>query len=147
MSFVPESRLGRLVLLVAAAGMVWLVVRFFDPNRALAARQELLIEWARSGAASDFLEFAAEDYGDQWGHTPAEVAAHVCAIRLAHSGMTITAGPAQAQRDGRGATVTQHITVTGAGERVDHDFHFTWRKENLWPWSWKLREVTVPGLE
>lgn len=147
MSLLPESRLWRLLLLAAAAGLVWLVVRFFDADRALAARQELLIEWARSGAASDFLEFAAEDYHDQWAFTPAEVASHVRAARLAHPGLTIIAGPVQAQREGSDARVTQHITVIGAGERVDHDFHFTWHKENLWPWSWKLREVTAPGLE
>ena len=146
MNLLPSSRFRRLALLAAVAGLAWLLLRVFDSDRALLLRQKELIEWAREGAPSDFPDFAAPDYHDQWGHTPLDVAANVRAVRLAHPGLTITDGPRRIERDGDTAVITQHLTVTGTGEHIAHDFHFIWHKESLWPWSWKLREVTAPGL-
>jgi hypothetical protein len=148
MSLIPASRAWRsVVLLAAAAGLVWLVVWYFNPNRSLLARQEKLIEWVRAGSPSEFADdFAASDYSDQWGHTAPDVVLQTRAIRLAHPGLTISAGPPGFSRDGDNAIVIRKITVTGAEDRIETDFHFTWHKENLWPWSWRLKEVTAPGL-
>jgi hypothetical protein len=147
MSFLPASRILRVALLLAAAGMVWLLIRFFDSDRRLAERQVELVEWARTGSPSDFeSDFAAADYRDQWSQTPPDVVLMARAVRLSHPDMTITAGPHRVARDGDTAVITQALTVTGAGERIETDFHFTWHKESAWPWSWKLKNVTAPGV-
>lgn len=147
MNLIPESRPLRILLILAILGLGWLLVLFLDSDRALRLRQEELVEWARTGSPSQFTDdFAAPDYHDQWGHTIEEVVLTARGIRMAHPDMTVTAGDATIKRDGDSAVITQRITVTGAGERVDTDFHFTWKKQNFWPWSWKLQEATAPGM-
>jgi hypothetical protein len=147
MSFLPPSRFLRVALLLAAAGIVWLLIRFFDSDRGLLLRQEDLVEWARTGSPSDFeSDFAATDYRDQWSQTAPDVVLMARAVRLSHPGMILTAGPRRIERDGDNAVITQKVTVTGAGDRIETDFHFTWHKESAWPWSWKLKKVTSPGV-
>ena len=68
MSVLPESRAVRLGLAaVLAAGFAWLLVWYFDSDRALNLRDRELLEWARTGSGGGFeADFAAPDYHDQW---------------------------------------------------------------------------------
>ncbi len=148
MRILPSSKLGRCLL----AAVVLLAVAFawwrLDSTRLLLRKQKELVWWAEQGSPADFPDdFAAPDYTDQWGHTPQEVADNVRAARYAWQKLKVAAEAPQLQRDGDHAVITQHITVTGTGERREHDFQFTWQKQSLWPWSWRLREVRAPGLE
>ena len=147
MSLLPESRAWRIALLAVLAGFVWLLVWYFDSDRALLLRDKELLEWARGGGPSEFeKDFAAADYHDQWGHTPADVVMVTRAVRLQYPDITINAGEPVVNRDGDIAVVTKRLTITGAGERRESTFTFTWRKESLWPWSWKLTKVTAPDI-
>lgn len=147
MSLLPESRVLRIALLVFVAGMTWLLIRFFDSDRALLLRDKELLEWARSGAPSDFeKDFAAGDYHDQWGYAPADVAMAARAVRLQYPNMKVEATEPSVKRDGDTAVITKRITVTGTGERREGDFEFTWRKESIWPSGWRLTEVKAPGF-
>jgi hypothetical protein len=148
MSFLPASRFGRVLFILfvlLCAALAWWQL---DSTRLLLAKQKELILWAEQGSPSDFPDdFAAPDYHDQWGHTPQEVAENMRAVRLAYQKLTVNGDAPQLQRSGDRAVITQHITVTGTGERREHDVEFTWQKQSLWPWSWRLQEVRAPGLD
>lgn len=118
------------------------------PAKRLKARQEALIEWARSGAPSDFeKDFASSSYGDQWGHTPAEVAERVRTVRFAFRDLTIEEQPPELTLSGRTGAVVQEITVhLGDGDTRTFTLHCTWERESFWPWSWKLQRVEAPDL-
>ena len=149
MSLLPESRLLRYGLAAAVlAAFVSLLVWYFDSDRALRLRDRELLEWARTGSGGSFeADFAAPGYHDQWGHTPADVAMLARAVRLQSPNFRIEAGEPEIARDGETATITRHLRITGAGDTLEGDFHFTWHKGSAWPWSWKLQEVTAPGVE
>jgi hypothetical protein len=149
MRFMPSSRPQRIALLVLALLLLTLGIYELTPGQRLAAKQEALVEWAREGAPGDFVRtFAAVDYNDQWGHRAGDVAERVRSARFAYPALTIEAEKAEFRRAGDTAAVGQAITIrTGDGETHRHTFHFTWRRENLWPWSWKLHRVEAPGLE
>jgi len=148
MSFLPSSRTGRWLLVITvllAAALAWWRL---DSTRLLLRKQKELVWWAEQGSPSDFPDdFAAPDYRDQWGHTPQEVAQNVRAVRLAYQKLKVSAEAPRLQRDGDEAVIEQFLTVTGTGETREHDFKFTWQKQSIWPWSWRLREVRAPGLD
>lgn len=147
MSLLHTARFWRTVLILVTIGLVWLLIRFFDSDRSLMERHELLLTWAQSGSPSEFpRDFAAADYHDQWGYSAVEVAGTAQSIRLSFPSLLIKGGRLHMVRHDDTAFITQMITVTGADEPVAEDFRFTWHKESIWPWGWKLREVTAPGL-
>ena len=118
------------------------------PGQRLKARQEALVEWARDGAPGDFArKFTAADYLDQWHHSAGDIAERVRAARFVHPGYTIETAEPDITRSGDMASVTQMITIRpGDGETLEHEFRFTWHRESIWPWSWKLRAVHAPDL-
>jgi hypothetical protein len=132
-----------LILLFTGLGVYQLT-----PAKRLNARQEALIEWARSGAPGDFAkDFASSSYEDQWGHTPAEVAERVRAARFAYRSLTIKEGPPELTLSGRTGTVVQEITAhLGDGDMRQFTLRCTWERESIWPWSWKLHRVEAPDL-
>jgi hypothetical protein len=148
MNFLPVSRIGRSLLAIVVLLLLALAWWRLDSTRLLLRKQKELLWWAQQGSPSDFPDdFAAPDYRDQWGHTPQEVAENLRAVRYAYQRMEVTGAGPQTRRDGDTAIITQRITVTGAGETREHDFQFTWQKQSLWPWSWRLQEVRAPGLD
>ena len=148
MSFLFSSRPRLIALLSVALLLLAAGIYELTPGQRLNARHEALLEWAREGAPGDFArKFAAPDYHDQWNHTATEVAERMRAARLLHPNFSMEAGQPAISRSGDTATVSQVITIhPGDGEIVEHEFQFTWHRENFWPWSWKLRSVEAPGL-
>ncbi len=136
---------------ILCLGLILLAVGIYEmtPGQRLKARQEALVEWARDGAPGDFArKFAAADYVDQWHHSAGDIAERVRAARFVHRGYTIGVAEPDISRSGDTATVTQEITIRpGDGETLEHEFQFTWHRETIWPWSWKLRAVKAPGLK
>ncbi|HWB04736.1 MAG TPA: hypothetical protein VG796_17035 [Verrucomicrobiales bacterium] len=142
------SRPQTIAILFLAVLLVIFGFYTLTPAKRLKARQEALIEWARSGAPSDFgKDFASSSYEDQWGHTPAEVAERVRAARFAYRNLTIEEQPPELTLSGRTGTVVQGISAhLGDGESRQFTLHCTWERESIWPWSWKLRKVEAPDL-
>ncbi len=135
---------------ILCLGVILLAVGIYEmtPGQRLKARQEALVEWARDGAPGDFArKFAAADYLDQWHFTAGDIAERVRAARFLQPGLTLDAADPEISGAGDTATVTQQITIRpGDGETLEHEFQFTWHRESIWPWSWKLRAVHAEGL-
>lgn len=148
LSFLLSSRPRLIALLSVAVLLLGVGIYEMTPGQRLRARQEALLEWAREGAPGEFVrKFAAADYHDQWEQSAAEVAERVRAARLFHPNLEIDAAKPEFIHSGDTATVSQEITIRpGDGQVVQHEFQFTWHRENFWPWSWKLRAVKAEGL-
>jgi hypothetical protein len=133
-----------LILLLAGFGVYQLA-----PSKRLKARHEAFIEWARSGASSDFAkDFASSSYTDQWGFSPSDVGQRVRAARMAYPHLTIHEEEPEVSFSGRTAAVIQGITAeSGDGDTRRFTIHCTWERESFWPWSWKLKRVEAPDLE
>lgn len=147
MSLFSTSRAKWLALAILA--VLFLPVALYElmPGQRLKAKQEALLKWAHDGKPADFgVDFAAADYSDQWNHTPADVAARLRTARFAFPAVTVEAAEPEIERDGDTATIRQELTVRNVGETLKHTFHFTWRRESFWPWSWRLRRVEAPDF-
>jgi hypothetical protein len=148
MSLFPQHPVKRGALLFLLLLLLGIAVYELTPLKRLKARHEALIEWARSGSPGDFAkDFASPSYSDQWGHTPADVAERVRAVRFAYRNLTVEGEPPAVTRSGSTGTVEQKITVSlGDGDSRVFTVHCTWERESFLPWSWKLCRVEAPDL-
>lgn len=148
MPIVLSSRPRLVAMLFLAAIVLTAGIHELTPRQRLKAKQEALIEWARDGSPGEFAtKFAGADYLDQWQHSAGDISERVRAARFLHPHYTLEVEKPEIVRAGDTATVSQEITIhPGDEEALQHRFQFLWHRENLWPWSWKLRAVHAPDL-
>lgn len=127
-----------------------------EKSQVLAAQEKLL----RAAERRDWeavKALLADNYADEVGHDrnlavddARQALAHFFTLTLQHDieSFSLHEGGAQLgvriRLEGNGAGFSQTVVSTVNGMTAPWEFH--WRKQNAWPWSWRVQRVHHPEL-
>ena len=148
----------RLVLALLAATLAVLLAWHLQPERRLMRSWNKLLDVVEARHARALGALLAEDYADRWGYTKASL---VQDARLAFHHfrvLEIRVDQQQVVVEGDQARVTALLRIEVQGSaRADEarvtanalfsPFVLEWRREDSFPWSWKLVRFDQPELD
>lgn len=152
----PRKRL-MLVVLVLAAGL-WGLPRLSSEWQLDRCQQDLFraIEQRDTRTAWGLV---SEEYADHWNFDAAAIRLAMDDVAAQFLTLKITPGSASWVRSGKTATHQAVLQLSGKSigplgpailqraTELKAPFEFTWRKEAVWPWSWRLVRVAQPEVE
>lgn len=144
-----------LALLVA---IPWLIMSWANADRQLSKKQAEFLEALGSRKASAIEGLLSKDYHDQWGFDRVQAAAAMQDATSHFIALAVQPIDPVATRSGREATVRQRLQISGSGtplagevirqvNRLKEPFVFTWKRESVWPSSWRLVRIEHPSLD
>lgn len=157
----PFTRLGGWWLPAVGLALLilvpWLIVRWADADRQLSKKQAALLEALERRKASALESLLSTSYEDQWGFHREEAVAAMQDATSHFIALAVQPIDPFTKRSGRDATVRMRLQISGSGSplvaevirevnKLREPFVFTWRRESVWPSSWRLVKIENPAF-
>ena len=132
-------------------------IKLWRPERQIELHQKNLLHALEDRRWGQVESQFSKEYRDRFGHTRATAMNDLQDGLRQFFALTIKSQGSQIVISGDTATVTVNLTMTGTGtgatewimtevNRLPTPWVFSWRKTNVFPWSWELVQVDNPSL-
>ena len=143
--------------LLGLALLRWMIFRWSNPDRQLSQKQTAFFQALERRRASNVEDLLSLTYRDQWQFDRNSA---VLAMQDATShfiSLAIQPIDLRTKRTGREAVTTARLQVSGSGTPLAGEvirqintlrtpFVFTWKRESIWPSSWRLVKIENAAL-
>lgn len=143
--------------LLVLALLPWMIVRWSNPDRQLSKKQTTFFQALEHRRASNVEDLLSLTYRDQWQFdrktavlAMQDATSHFISFAIQPIDLTT-------KRTGREAVTTARLQVSGSGSPLAGEvirqintlrtpFVFTWKRESIWPSSWRLVTIENAAL-
>lgn len=147
-------------LVLAALALVFLAAAtwYLQPERRLRRTWHKLIDVVEARHARALGNLLAEDYGDRWGYTRDSLVSEARLAFFHFDSLQVRIEQEDLRIEGDRATISSLLRVEVRGtERAAEarvatnalfsPFTFEWRRDERFPWGWKLTRFDQPELD
>lgn len=148
-----------IVALNVLYGLWWFLNQGVTAQGQVERRMEGLRQALASKSSDRVFTYLSPEYQDQWGFSGEELRLAVRDVNAQFYDLRVEwENPELSVNDGTAVLKTrpwiEGRSLSPVGEfilrearRFREPFEFHWRKEGIWPWSWKLVRIAQPDLE